>query len=119
MLSLRAKGEKMDHDPRILAGGDFVRAMMREADERLTRQLGNRSRRESVEEVIRSMCKEARVKEEDLKGGGQSRKVAEVRGKIVYSLSREMGIPMAEIARNLGVGTSAIAIAIRKKEETT
>jgi hypothetical protein len=29
-----------------------------------------------------------------------------------------MGIPMAEIARNLGVGTSAIAMAIRKKEQT-
>jgi hypothetical protein len=44
--------------------------------------------------------------------------VAELRGKIAYLLSREMGIPMAEIGRNLGVGTSAIAMAIRKKEET-
>jgi len=33
----------------------------------------------------------------------------------VYILSREMGIPMAEIGRNLGVGTSAIAMAIREK----
>ena len=30
---------------------------------------------------------------EELKGGGQRRKVAEVRGKIAYYLSREMGIP--------------------------
>lgn len=45
------------------------------------------------------------------------RKVAEVRGKIAYLLNREMGISIAEIGRNLGVGTSAIAMAIRKKEE--
>jgi len=55
--------------------------------------------------------------EEELKEDGQRRKVAEVRGRIAYLLSREMGIPMAEISRKLGVGTSAIAMAIRKKEE--
>ena len=41
--------------------------------------------------------------------------------KAVYGqtlFSREMGIPMAELGRKLGVGTSAIAMAIRKKEET-
>ena len=102
MLSLRAKGEKMEHDPRILGGEDFVRAMMRKADERLARQMGNRNRKKSVEELVKKMCKEAGVKEEELKGGGQRRKVAEVRGKIAYLLSREMGIPMAEIGRNLG-----------------
>ena len=44
--------------------------------------------------------------------------MAEARGGIAYSLSRETGIPMTEIARYLGVGTSVIAMAIRKKEET-
>ena len=117
VLSLRAKGEEMEHDPRILGGGDFVRAMMREANERLARQMGNRGRKKSVEEVVRKMCNEAGVKEEELKGGGQRRKVAEVRGKLAYILSREMGIAMAEIGRKLGVGTSAIAMALRKKEE--
>jgi len=36
--------------------------------------------------------------------------------KIAWILSREYGIAMAEIARQLGVCTSAIAKAIRKKE---
>ena len=31
-------------------------------------------------------------------------------------LNQEMGISLAEIARHLGVGASAIAMAIRKKE---
>ena len=44
--------------------------------------------------------------------------MAEVQGKIAFLLSWEIRIPMAEIGRNLGVGTSAIAMAIRKKEET-
>ena len=32
------------------------------------------------------------------------------------SMNREMGIPMAENARHLGVGASAIAMAIREEE---
>jgi DNA-binding MarR family transcriptional regulator len=39
-----------------------------------------------------------------------------VRAKITWILSREYGIAMADIAKKLGVCTSAIAKAIRKKE---
>jgi DNA-binding MarR family transcriptional regulator len=49
--------------------------------------------------------------------GGRRRKVSEVRAKIAYRLTRELGLPIAEIARKLGVGTSAVAMAIRKKEQ--
>ena len=47
------------------------------------------------------------------------RLVLEVRAEIVCYLSREMGISMAEMARRLGVGTSAIAMAIRRKTRKT
>ena len=42
--------------------------------------------------------------------------MVEVRSKIAYGLNREMGISMAEIARLLGVGASAIAMAIQKEK---
>ena len=48
--------------------------------------------------------------------GGQTREVSRVRAKIAWILSREVGGAMAEIARQLGVCTSVIAKAIRKKE---
>jgi hypothetical protein len=50
--------------------------------------------------------------------GGRRRRVSEVRAEIAYRLSREMRLFLAEIARRLGVGTSAVAMAIRKKERT-
>jgi len=40
-----------------------------------------------------------------------------VRGRIALFLCREMGIPLAEIAGQVGVGTSAIGMAIKKEEE--
>jgi hypothetical protein len=38
-----------------------------------------------------------------------------VRGKIAWVLSREYGVSLAEIERQLGVCTSAIGKALRKK----
>ncbi len=40
--------------------------------------------------------------------------VSEIREKIGYYLNRELGFPLAEVARNLGVSTSAVAMAIQK-----
>ena len=65
---------------------------------------------------MKDFCIQAGVEMGELCGGSQRRAVAEVRSKVAYRLNREMGIPMAEIARYLGVGASAIAMAIRKEE---
>jgi len=116
VLSLRQRGKRTEHDSRILGGVDFLQRVMREADEKLARQIKYRGGKISVEGVIRKICKEEGVREQELKAGGQRRKISEVRARIAYYLSREMGLPMAEIARNLGVGTSAIAMAIKKEE---
>jgi putative transposase len=116
VLSQRAKGEKEEYDSRVLGSGDFVRAIMGEAEQKILAQMKYRREKKSIEEVIGKMCKERGVKVEELRGGGQRRKVSEARGKIAHYLCREMGLSMAEVGRNFGVGISAIAMAIRKEE---
>jgi len=118
VLSLRERGENPEHDSRILGSGDFVERVMREADETLARQIKQRRGKGSIDAVIRRMCKEEGVREQELKTGGQRRRISGVRARIACYLSREMGISMAEIARNLGVGTSAVAMAIKKEESS-
>jgi putative transposase len=113
VLSLRSRGEEMEHDSRILGSGDFVQTVMRDAEESIARQVRNRGRR-SIEEIIVRMCRNSNVSEKEVISGNQSRKTAKVRAEIACFLNREMGISMAEIARRLGVGASAIAMAIRR-----
>ncbi len=48
--------------------------------------------------------------------GGRRKKVSRARARIAYQLSSELGIPAAEIARHLGVCTSAIVKAIQNSE---
>jgi hypothetical protein len=116
VMSLRGKGEKVEHDSRILGNGEFVQSIMQEANEQVKRQMKNRRGEGGVAGVIKKLCKEAGIEETELREGGRRRKVSEVRGRIALFLCREMGIPMAEIARQVGVGTSAIGMAIRKEE---
>lgn len=91
--------------PRVPIGG-----------ERLGQTAGTRGRRAPLPESSKRFVKEGGrerrgasagwAKEEGVGGEGQDR----------VSSDQRIGSPLAEIARNLGVGKSAIAMAIRKKE---
>jgi transposase-like protein len=114
VLSLRNRSEETEHDSRILGSGDFVQAVMRDAEEAIARQVRNKGIK-TIEETIRRMCKGSGVSEKELASGNQRRRVSKVRTEIACYLNREIGISMAEIARRLGVGTSAIAMTIKRR----
>jgi len=116
VLSMRGRGEEVEHDSRILGSGDFVPEVMRDAEETIARQVWSRGTK-SIEQIMQRMCRESGVSEKEVRSGSQRRRVSQVRGEIAFYLSREVGISMAEIARRLGVGTSAIAMAIRRKTD--
>ncbi len=116
VLSLRSRGMIGEHDSRILGGGDFVAEILKEADQKVTRYLPIEKRETLIKEVIEKICQEEGIGEEELRLGGQARRVSNVRAKVACQLSRRYGIPMAEIGRHVGVCTSAIANAIRKTE---
>jgi len=116
VLSLRGQAGKVEYDARILGGGDFVSDILREADQRVKRYLPAREKGALKERLIKEMCKKEEVGEGELRLGGKARRVSRVRSKIAGRLSREYGIPLAEIARDLGVCTSAIGKAVRKME---
>jgi REP element-mobilizing transposase RayT len=116
VLSLRDSKKDLKHDARILGGGDFVQDILRDADRSLRRQLKLGERRRSIDQVIKRMCEGEGIREEELRNGGQRREVSRLRAKISSYLSNELGIPMAEIARHVGVCGSAVIKAIQKME---
>lgn len=113
VLSLREDGGRLELGGRILGDEDFVAEILKEADDRLRRQLSIGKGHDVMHRVIREMCDDEEVNEQELRHGGQRRKVSGLRARIAWRLSREWGISMAEIARQLGVSTSGIANAIR------
>jgi len=116
VLTLRGDTERAGQDGRVLGGGDFVSRILKEADERLRRQVSVGERNHIINQMIEEMCDQEGIDEQELRQGGQRRRVSEVRGRIAYRLSCEWGVSMAEIARNVGISTSGIANAIRAVE---
>ena len=116
VLSLRGSREKMEHDCRILGSGDFVAEIIREAEKKVRRYLRVSEMKTSIDKAIKEICRKEGVAEQELRMGVRTRKYSRVRAKISYHLSHEFGVSRAEIARQLGVCTSAIAKAIQKIE---
>jgi REP element-mobilizing transposase RayT len=116
VLALGGSGKSEKHDGRILGGEDFVEQILKEADKRLKRQLRVRGRKSLIDEVIERLCKKEGIESEELRRGGKRKKVSGVRARIAYHLNHEMGVPLAEIARHVGVCTSAVAKAIENMD---
>jgi hypothetical protein len=91
VVSLRDSKKDIEHDPRILGGGDFVKDILREADRSLCRQLKLGERGRSIDQVIKRMCDGEGIREKELRNGGQRREVSRLRAKISFYLSHMMG----------------------------
>jgi REP element-mobilizing transposase RayT len=109
VLSARRSGRKEEFDERILGSGDFVNAILKEAEEKTTRQLKLRRSGKTIDKIIEEECKKERISVSELKGGGRRRKVSTLRATIAKRGLDELGLSMAEIARHVGVTTSSIA----------
>ncbi len=85
---------------------------MAEAEKRVKRFIPQRETAGRVAGVIKEICRKEEVSEQVVRCGGQRRKVSLFRSKGASVFPREYGVSFAEIARQLGVSTSAIAKAV-------
>ena len=109
VISLRKHGDRELSDERILGSGAFVDQIIKEADDRIKRQLPEHSQREIIVTIIKEICDHREVNTNELKSGSRRRFVSKARQIIVRRLIEEYGIPLSEIARHVGVSTSAIS----------
>ena len=117
MVSAKRRGQREESDERILGSGDFVNAILKEAEEKTRRQLKLRRTDKTLTKIIEEECKKGRSSANELKGGSRRRKVSTVRARIAKRGVDELGLSMAEIARHVGVTTSSIAKAVARLEE--
>jgi putative transposase len=117
VVSARRRGQRKESDERILGSGDFVNAILQEAEEKARRQMKLQWADKSLGKIIEEECKKGRSSANELSGGSRRRKVSTVRARIARRGVDELGISMAEIARHVGVTTSSIAKAVARLEK--
>ena len=83
-------------------------------NQRVARQIRGRKITGLLSEIIRERCRESEVNEVELRSGSRLKAVSELRRWLCFYLYRALGIPMAEIARQVWVGAKGVAMAIKE-----
>ena len=107
--SQRRWGKPELSDERILGSGEFVQRVIREAEARTQRQYGVKERGRKVERLIAEACKTRKVSLTELRSGSRRGAIPALRADLSRKLVEDYGISIAEIARQIGVSTSAIS----------
>ena len=102
-------GMRESSDERILGGGDFVDYLLKEVNQKVKHQFLGQDSLKKLEQFIAKVCIQGDINIKELKSGSRRGLISKIRSKLAISLVDEYGISFAEIARQLGVSTSAIS----------
>ena len=109
VLGRKRRGDLPLADARILGVDEFVERVLKEAEPRVRHSFSPIRIGERVQKLIGESCLEKGVDRVELEGGSRRGKVSQLRVELAHRLLHEFGLPLAEIARHLGVSTSAIS----------
>ena len=115
--ALRRSGDRQISDDRILGRGEFVERIIKEAQAKIKYQLPALEHYRKIDEFISRICQNENVSIEELKGGSRRKQATGVRARIAIGLVKRHGVALAEVARQLGVSTSAISKLIKRANE--
>ena len=117
--AVKAMRRSMDRelsDERILGSGGFVERIIQEAEAKIKYQLPANEHHRMIDEFIGKLCTDAGVSVEELRAGSRRREVSLLRADIAIGLVRGHGVALAEVARRVGVSTSAISKIIKRRK---
>jgi putative transposase len=112
--AMRQTGEGESGDKRVLGGGDFVDRLLTEAEEKIKRQLPSRELETRARRLVDETCSKEKVSKEALVSGSRRGPVSRARARLVKVLVGDLGLSLAECARQLGVTTPAIAQILKR-----
>jgi REP element-mobilizing transposase RayT len=118
VASLRRSGERRRTDERILGSGDFVERVIQEAEEKTRREFSRGERKGEVRRLIESACRKAGVSVGELRSGSRRGSLGRLRSSLACEIVAKVGMPLADVARELGVSTSAVCKALSRHMST-
>jgi putative transposase len=78
--------------------------------------LSSLERNEKMLHLIAEHCEEAGIVPEELRGGIRAEAISRLRAQIAFILAKDLDIPYAEIARQIGVTTTGVSRIMRRME---
>jgi hypothetical protein len=107
VLSMRRRGEWVTADERILGDGDFTEHVIEEAAEKEKETLRFGKKKVDFSSLAKEVAISMGIGESDLKSSFRSRKIIKARRLFCQIAVRKMGYSGADVARFMGMTTSA------------
>ena len=117
VLSLRKTPERVSGDQRILGTEEFVERVLSESGEPLRYKPDPLERSKRIETILKEECQKGKIEFEELRMGSRRVGISRVRSEIAQRLVRELGVSLADVARLLGVSTSAISKILQRSPQ--
>jgi putative transposase len=108
VISQKRKGVGLESDERILGGSEFVNRILEESKESSNIQLKVNRTGKSITDIIAEHSLKTGISQRQLRSGSRRRAISIARADIARRCIEEVGMSYADIARALGVSTSAI-----------
>jgi len=112
--AMRRSGNRELCDDRILGSGEFVERIIKEAEAKIKYQLPVKEHHHKIDKFIAQLCRSENISSAELKAGGRRKEVSGVRAQIAIGLVERHGVALAEVARRVGVSTSAISKILKR-----
>jgi len=116
LKSLRREKADQRSDERILGDGDFVNRVLTEAREALEKRHALRTKGIDLNKIVYRVSELMGVKSEDVWAKGKYPRIVDARGLFCYWAVRELGVSMADMARQLGLSILAISKSVRRRQ---
>jgi REP element-mobilizing transposase RayT len=117
VLSLRRQGKRELSDDRILGPGAFVERVLKETERRRKQWYRGRPLKKKVEKLLTAMCQKHKVTVQELRSGSRHGRTSQARADLIQSLVKRHGLPLAEIARQVGISTSGVSRVLSRRAE--
>ena len=118
VLTLRRSRGRLEGDQRILGNEDFMENVLKDSASEVTNRFASTKRKNGIQGIIDAACRREGINITELRMGSRRGRIPRVRSEIAIQLLREYGIPLAQIARELGVSTSAISKLLVRRTES-
>ncbi len=114
LKALRREKTYQRSDERILGDGDFVNRVLAEAREALEKRHALLAEGIDLNNIVFRVSELMGVKPEDVWAKGKYPRIVDARGLFCYWAVRELGVSMADMARQLGLSIPAMSKSVRR-----
>ncbi len=89
--------------------------MLRETEEPMRHRFSPLGWSKRIEDILRGECRRGKIEFEELRMGSRRGEIPRVRSEIVQQLVKEIGMSLADVARWVGVSTSAVSKILQRR----